>query len=103
MYKVNREAVPSYILDLFPPIVGDTNPYPLRNSQNLTIPYSRTAVSMKSCILSGINLWNYLDDSLKNRESLQSFKHAFKLLSGIKKFHLITTLANDHCKFCMLD
>ena len=73
MYKVNREAVPSYILDLFPPIVGDTNPYPLRNSQNLTIPYSRTAVSMKSCILSGINLWNYLDDSLKNRESLQSF------------------------------
>ena len=85
MFKANHDMVPSYVLDLIPPLIGNTNPYPLRNSQDISAPYSRTSISMKSFVPSGINLWNNLDDNFKNLETLQSFKHALKISRGKQK------------------
>ena len=45
MYNVNAGLVPSYILDLIPPLVSEILDYPLRNNRNISLPYSRTNIS----------------------------------------------------------
>ena len=74
MYNVNTGMVPSYIQDLIPPLVSEVTDYPLRNTRNITVPYNRTSISQKSCILSSIRLWNSLADDLKDLPSLPNFK-----------------------------
>ena len=50
MYKVNNGLVPSYITDLFPPLVSEISGYPLRNSNNFSTPFTRTNISLRSCV-----------------------------------------------------
>ena len=76
MYRVAHNMTPSYINDLIPPMVGENNNYQLRNQANFRIPYCRTTNSQKSCIPSSLNLWNNLDMSTRNSDSLSSFKRA---------------------------
>ena len=70
--------VPIYITDLIPPVIRETTSYPLRNDDNITIPFCRTEIFRKSCIPSGIALWNSLHVSLRNRYTLNSFKYRMK-------------------------
>ena len=44
------------IFDLIPHFVKDTTNYPLRNNNNLAVPFTRTEISRKSCIHSSILL-----------------------------------------------
>ncbi|MCG8048754.1 MAG: endonuclease/exonuclease/phosphatase family protein [Candidatus Thiodiazotropha taylori] len=78
MYNVVHENVPSYILDIIPPLVRDATPYPLRNNNNITIPHTRTEISRRSCIPSSISIWNSLDINLRGAPSLNSFKYQVK-------------------------
>ena len=74
---INRSVnglVPTYITVLIPPIIRETTNYPLRNQNNITIPFCRTELFRKSCIPSGVALWNSLHESLRNSSSLNSFK-----------------------------
>ena len=72
MYRLVNGLVPTYITDLIPPVIRETTNYPLRNQNNITIPFCRTEIFRKSCIPSGIALWNSL------HESLNSFKYQMK-------------------------
>ena len=67
--------VPTYISDLIPPTVGETNQYSLRNADNVRNLHTRTAVSQKSGIPSSISMWNNLDISTRNIDSSSGFKH----------------------------
>ena len=67
--------IPSYISDLIPPTVGETNQYPLRNNENIRNINARTAVSHKSCITSSIRMWNNLDTNIRNIDSFTGFKN----------------------------
>ena len=78
MYKSVNGLVPSYVSDLIPPLVGETNAYNLRNNNNITVPFCRTEISRKSCIPSSISAWNSLDIELRNSPSLSSFKYQLK-------------------------
>ena len=78
MYKSVNGLVPSYVSDLIPPLVGETNAYNLRNNNNITVPFCRTEISRKSCIPSSISAWNLLDTELRNSLSLSSFKYQLK-------------------------
>ena len=64
MYKSVNGQVPSYITDIIPPLVRETTNYPLRNQNNITVPFCRTELYRKSCIPSSISLWNNLDEKL---------------------------------------
>ena len=75
MYNVNTGMVPAYIQDLIPPLVSEAYDYHLRNTRNITVPYTRTSVSQKSCIPSFIRLSNSLSDDLKDLSSLSTFKN----------------------------
>ncbi|MCG7877681.1 MAG: reverse transcriptase domain-containing protein [Candidatus Thiodiazotropha endolucinida] len=54
MYKANNSQVPSYINDIIPPRIRETTNYPLRNRENITIPFCRTELFRKSCIPSSV-------------------------------------------------
>ena len=82
MYKSVNGQVPSYIIDIIPPLVRETTNYPLRNQNNITVPFCRTDLYRKSCIPSSITLWNNLDENLRNSSSLSSFKYALKQVSS---------------------
>jgi hypothetical protein len=78
MYKCYHGMVPSYISELIPPLIRDTNRYPLRNSENINIPYNRTLISQQSCIPSSINAWNNLDTETRTSSTLGSFKSSLR-------------------------
>ena len=83
MFKVHQGQVPNYISDLIPPLVRDVSNYPLRNMHNYSIPFARTEMFKKSCIPSSISLWNAADNTLKDSNSLQSFKYQQKRISSV--------------------
>ena len=78
MYKAVNDLTPDYISDLIPHFVGDTTTYPLRNNNNLAVPFTRTEISCKSCIPSSISLWNSLDEEIHTASSLSCFKSKLK-------------------------
>ena len=82
MYKSVNGQWPSYITDIIPPLVRETTNYPLRNQNNITVPFCRTELYRKSCIPSSVSLWNNLDENLRNSSSLSSFKDALKQVSS---------------------
>ena len=83
MFKVHQGQVPNYISDLIPPLVRDVSNYPLRNMHNYSIPFARTEIFKKSCIPSSISFWNAADNTLKDSNSLQSFKYQQKRISSV--------------------
>jgi len=74
MYKVSNNLVPSYVIDLFPPLVNQRTNYTLRSHNNFTVPLCRTEIFKRSCIPSSINLWNDLDISKQCSKTLSAFK-----------------------------
>ena len=78
MYRSVNGLVPTYITDLIPPVIRETTNYPLRNQNNIKIPFCRTEIFRKSCIPSGIAVWNSLHESLRNSSILYSFKYQMK-------------------------
>ena len=93
MYKVSNQLVPSYISDIMQPLVSDVSNYPLRNSSNYSVPYTRTEVSRRSCVPSSVSLWNNLDETIRNSSTINSFKNNVKsvysnLLRVIESYQL---------------
>ena len=78
MYRAVNEMVPSYISQLFPPTVGYSSHYNLRNSNNITMPVARTTTFKRSCIPSAINLWNNLDHDIRQKQTLSSFSYTLR-------------------------
>ena len=56
MYKALNGQVPSYISDIIPPHIRETTNYPLRNRDNITVPFCRTELFRNSCIPSSVPL-----------------------------------------------
>ena len=102
MYKVYNSLVPQYVLDLFPINVNERSTYELRNPENFTVPFSRTTIMQKSCIPSGISLWNGLDTNVKLSSSFLSFKGTIRNASNtlVPPFysHGIRILAVQHAR-----
>ena len=80
MYKVVNDLTPEYISDLISHFVKDVTNYSLRNNNNLGVPFTRTEISLKSCIPSSISLWNSLDEEIHASSSLPCFKIKIKNL-----------------------
>ena len=78
MFKSRSDLLPTYISDLMPPLVRNISNYPLRNMNNYSVPFARTEIFKKSCIRSAITLWNAADNSLKDSNTLHSFKYQMK-------------------------
>ncbi len=80
VYKHKHENLPSYLEDIFPPLVSDQTPYALRNNDNFETVSRRTEIYSRSFIPSAISLWNNLDSDIRDAESIHVFKNKLKLL-----------------------
>jgi hypothetical protein len=47
MYNIVNNSGPSYLTDILPPRISEANNYPLRNSENYTIPSTATCFIQK--------------------------------------------------------
>ena len=89
-YKIMSGLAPSYLNEIFPNTVNRTNPYPVRNSQNLATMCRRTELFSNSFVPSSAALWNDLPYQLKNSDTLQAFKY------GLKKVMFTTAIVPSY-------
>ena len=78
MYKTVNGLVPLYLQELLPTNVGDNARYPLRNNEEIRVPFARLEIFRKSFIPSIIVAWNELDITTKSCLTLESFKRALQ-------------------------
>ena len=74
LYKMQNGLSPQYLCNLLPPHVGDDLPYSLRNPENFQQIPARTQSYGNSFLPSTIAAWKNLQSSIKNADSLNSFK-----------------------------
>ena len=72
---VNNLA-PLYLCSLLPCRVNETNPYNLRNADNIHVPTCRTKLYSESFLPSTIQVWNSLSLDIRNSPSVPSFKRS---------------------------
>ena len=83
LFKMINGQVPPYLQQLIPLRVQQIARYPLRNSQNYSVPPSRTVTYSSSFLPSTLRDWNALDQNIKDAPSLQTFKSR---INGPKRF-----------------
>ena len=74
-YKIINGLTPSYLSDLLPPLVGDANPYNLRNSDHIQPFRTRTNIFYNSFFPSTVRAWNNLPEEIRNANTVNSFKN----------------------------
>lgn len=75
-YKMINGIAPRYLSAICPRSVGTTSSYSLRNSNNLVLPWVRTEKSRNSFLFSSVKLWNSLEISVRECQSVFAFKSA---------------------------
>ena len=83
LFKMINGQVPPYLQQLIPLRVQQIARYPLRNSQNYSVPPSRTVTYSSLFLPSTLRDWNALDQNIKDAPSLQTFKNR---INGPKRF-----------------
>ena len=73
-YKILHNEAPTYLNDMIPPIVQNTNRYNLRNSSDICTLRCRTNLYYNSFLPSTVRAWNTLPVDIKQATSLASFK-----------------------------
>lgn len=79
MYKVNNNLLPSLLCRHFS-LNSDIHDHFTRHSSNLHLYSIRSNIQKKSFSFSGTQLWNYLDNTVKNVPSLAIFSKNLKHL-----------------------
>ena len=74
MFKIINNYAPEYLTSLIPPLVGNRTSYQLRNRGDIQVPAFRIKCHQNSFFPVGIKLWNELDISFKQANTLSSFK-----------------------------
>ena len=90
-YKIVNNPVPNYLKELLPTQAFERTHYSLRTQFDFTLFPVRTERFKKSFFPSATNLWNGLDTSVRNLQSVTCFK---KALLDIFNFPTSSTLHN---------
>ena len=91
MYKIQNNLALNYLVESCPPMVGERVIYNLRNADHIALPLGRMTGYFNSFFPSSIRLWNGLGRTIKNRDSLDSFKYHLKKAKCRKKHKLYST------------
>ena len=73
---------PEYLRHLVPPTIQSTTIYPLRNGDNLIVPFWGLSITNLSFIPSTVKEWNKLDIAIRKLDSLSQFKKLFVLTAN---------------------
>lgn len=78
MYKIKNDIAPEYVCNLMPPTVANRTVYNLRNVEDISVLNRRTEIFSRSFIPSTITYWNSIPLSIRNADSINSFKSQLK-------------------------
>jgi hypothetical protein len=78
MYKIQNDIAPPYLISKCPPLVGCATNYNLRNAEDIALPMGRRTDHVNSFMPGAVRLWNELDTSIRDSNSLDSFKYQLK-------------------------
>jgi hypothetical protein len=78
-YNIVNKNTLNYLCTLIPPTIQSTSVYPLRNGNDIILPFCRLSSTRDSFIPSTIQMWNSLNNTIRNVDTLSKFK------SGLKK------------------
>ena len=76
LYNIQTGSTPSYLLDLIPPTIQSTTIYPLRNGNDIIVPFCRLSLTRDSFVSATVREWNNLILSVRNLDTLSKFKKA---------------------------
>jgi hypothetical protein len=78
LYSIVNKNTPNYLCTLIPPTMQSTSVYPLRNGNYIILPFCRLSSTSNSFIPSTINMWNCLNNKIRNVDTLSKFKSELK-------------------------
>ena len=78
LYNIQNGSTPSYLLDLIPPTIQSTTIYPLRNGNDIIVPFCRLSLTRDSFLPATVREWNNLNLSVRNLDTLSKFKKAIR-------------------------
>ncbi len=84
-HNIYYKNAPEYLNVLMPPSIQSTTVYPLRDGDNLIVPFCRLSITSKSFFPSAIRDWNNLDRSIRQFERISEFKTALVNRDNRKK------------------
>jgi hypothetical protein len=76
---------PEYLRYLVPPTIQSTTIYPLRNGDNLIVPFCILSITNSSFIPSTVKEWNKLDIAIRKLDLFSKFKNVIHLNSQSNK------------------
>ena len=112
MYRIVNGDAPSYLIDLLPNRVNDTNTYNLRNRNDFEISFSRLCSYETSHFLSSFKLWNELDPQIRAVPTISQFKSNIQIIPdkianytniGERKYSIILARIRHRCSSLKAD
>ena len=115
-YNIVNKNTPNYLCTLIPPTIQRTSVYPLRNGNDIILPFCRLSSTSNSFIPSTIKLWNSLKNNIRNVDTLSKFKSELKKIDetenhsvpkhffcGPRKLNIILTQLRNSASFLNFD
>jgi hypothetical protein len=73
-YNIQHGSTPPYLIDHIPPTIQSTTIYPLRNGNDIIVPFYRLSLTRDSFVPATVREWNSLNLSVRNLDTLSKFK-----------------------------
>jgi hypothetical protein len=77
-YNIQNGSTPPYSLDLITPTIQSTTIYPLRNGNDIIVPFCRLSLTRDSFVPATVREWNSLNLSVRNLDTSSKFKKAIR-------------------------
>ena len=84
-YNIQNNNAPEYLCNEVPPCIQSTTRYPLRNGQDIIVPFCRLTLTSESFFPSTIREWNKLDLTVRNTDTLAKFKSELRNTVTVNK------------------
>jgi hypothetical protein len=84
-YNIVNTNTPNYLCTLIPPTIQSTSVYPLRNGNDIILPFCWLSSTSDSFIPSTIKMWNSLNNTIRNVNTLSKFKSELKKIDAVPK------------------
>jgi hypothetical protein len=112
-YNIQNGSTPPYLLDLIPSSIQSTTIYPLRNGNDIIVPFCRLSLTRDYFVPSTVRKWNSLNLSVRNLDTLSKFKKAIRssismpipryYSYGSRKLNIILTQLRCNASFLNYD
>ena len=77
-YNIQNGSTHPFLLDLIPPTIQSTTIYPLRNGNDIIVPFCRLSLTRDFFVPATVREWNSLILSVRNLDTSSKFKRVIR-------------------------